>query len=143
MQRPTFYRFISVSKPGVCCIQSQLNPEAQMRSLKIVLLCILALFSRWLHSGARCPHVVAQMASHSCRCARSQFRNSSKKSVSFPTVSAAVPDLGLIGLDWIACSSPGQSQGTGGSCDVGQPVLKAGRGEVSPTQPGECTVEKR
>lgn len=57
--------------------------------------------------------MVAQVAPTSCTFTHSQFRNSS--SVSFPNVSAKVPNSALIGLNWVMCPSLHQSHDTDGS----------------------------
>lgn len=54
------------------------------------------------------------MALSSCKLMHPQFRNSSKKSVSLPTVSAKIPRSVLIGLNWVIGPSLNQSHDTHG-----------------------------
>lgn len=92
--------------------------------------------SVWLHSQAGSTHVVAQMAPTSCKLTHSQFRNSSKKSASFPNVSTKVPNSAPVGLNRAMCPSLSQSHGTDG---LGrQPGFHGRRGQGGQPCPTTC-----
>ena len=61
-----------------------------------------------LHPQPGSPHLPVQMAPSSCEFTPSQFRNSSKKSVSFLTIPAKILSSVLIGLGWVKCPSLNQ-----------------------------------